>query len=355
MAPARSARGALRDPRLAALLVLGGWFAVEAAVLSESKGIVHPYYVSALAPGAAAMAAAGAFAFAKLAGGRRRLLGILLALLAIAATIAVQIVLMHQQRYMEWFIPFLIAGGALSWLVLALSKRLAAPAAAAGFLVMLATPAAYASTSWLAPVEGTFPVAGPRHDAGEGRYGISPRSVAVDHAVIEYVSAHHPSSRWPVLTVAADAAAPIILMGFPAASLAGYSGTDPALTGPGLARLVQRGEARWILLGGPYSMRGGNGATVAVLHVCRQLKPSEWHSPSSYTGGVTLFDCAGRARQLAGYVRPQAATRSSRRNARSNSSPSRRAAQLGTAELPSATRRSSIVPSVSSSSARRTS
>ena len=141
--------------------MLGGWFAVEAAVLSESKGIVHPYYVSALAPGAAAMAAAGAFAFAKLAGGRRRMLGIVLALLAIAATIAVQIVLMHQQRYMEWFIPFLIAGGALSWLVLALSRRLAAPAAAVGFLVMLATPAAYASTSWLAPVEGTFPVAGP--------------------------------------------------------------------------------------------------------------------------------------------------------------------------------------------------
>ena len=105
------------------------------------------------------------------------MLGILLALLAIAATIAVQIVLMHQQRYMEWFIPFLIAGGALSWVVLALSRRLAGPAAAVGFLVMLATPAAYASTSWLAPVEGTFPVAGPRHNAGEGKYGISPRSI----------------------------------------------------------------------------------------------------------------------------------------------------------------------------------
>ncbi len=93
-------------------------------------------------------------------------------------------------------------------------------------------------------------------------------------------------------------------MGFPAASLAGYSGTDPALTGAGLARLIERGEARWVLLGGPYSMRGGNRATVAVLHVCRQLKPSRWHSPSSYTGGVTLFDCAGDARALARYRPP---------------------------------------------------
>jgi hypothetical protein len=96
----------------------------------------------------------------------------------------------------------------------------------------------------------------------------------------------------------------MILMGFPAASLAGYSGTDPALTGAGLAHLVGAGEARWVLLGGAYSQRGGNGATVAVLHVCRQLKPSQWHSPSSYTGGVTLFDCAGRTRQLARYRPP---------------------------------------------------
>ncbi|HTY97100.1 MAG TPA: glycosyltransferase family 39 protein [Solirubrobacteraceae bacterium] len=297
-------RWSLHDPRLASLIVLGGWFAVEAVVLSESKGIVHPYYVSALAPGAAAMAAAGAYAFAKLAGGRRRILGIVLALAAIAGTVAVQIVLMHQQHYWEWFIPFLIAGGVLSWVVLALSRRLAGPAVTVGFLVMLATPAAYASTSWLAPVEGTFPVAGPRHNAGEGGYGISAKAVAEDQALIGYVRAHHPTSRYPLLTVASDEAAPMILLGFPAAALAGYSGTDPALTGPGLARLVERGEARWVLLGGPYSQRGGNAATVAVLHVCRLLKPSQWHSPSSYTGGVTLFDCAGHTAGLRRYHPP---------------------------------------------------
>ncbi len=47
--------------RLALLIVLGGWLLVEAAVLSLSKGIVHPYYVSALGPGVAAMAGAGAY------------------------------------------------------------------------------------------------------------------------------------------------------------------------------------------------------------------------------------------------------------------------------------------------------
>ncbi len=51
-------------PRLAVLLVLGGWLLAEFAVLSLSKGIVHPYYISAMAPPAAAMVGAGIAAFA---------------------------------------------------------------------------------------------------------------------------------------------------------------------------------------------------------------------------------------------------------------------------------------------------
>src|SRR4029077_8330174 len=63
-----------RDVRLAVLFVLGGWFLVEAAVVSASKGIVHPYYVSALGPGVAAMVGAGTYAFAQLAKRRSWLL-----------------------------------------------------------------------------------------------------------------------------------------------------------------------------------------------------------------------------------------------------------------------------------------
>ena len=46
-----------RSPRLAFLIVFGGWLLLEVAILSLSKGIVHPYYISAVAPGAAAMIA----------------------------------------------------------------------------------------------------------------------------------------------------------------------------------------------------------------------------------------------------------------------------------------------------------
>ena len=310
VAPATpSAAGADREhtpasgrARLATLIVLGGWFVVEAVVLSLSKGIVHPYYVSALAPGAAAMAGAGAVAFVVLArdpGRSRRAWALGLSACAIGATVAAQLVLMHRESYMQWFVPVLLGGAALGLLAICASRRLAAPAMALVFVLLLVVPTAYATTTWKAPVEGTFPVAGSKHFAGDGGYGASPRDLAIDRALIDYVSTHRPGSRWALLGVASDTVAPMMLMGLEAGALGGYSGSDPTLDGRGLARLVAQGKARYVLLGGEYSLRGGNGATRAVLRACRELAPSEWNSPVAYPFGLVLFDCAGRERELA--------------------------------------------------------
>jgi len=84
-----------------------------------------------------------------------------------------------------------------------------------------------------------------------------------------------------------------------AGALGGYSGTDPAVDGPQLAHFVATGQARYVLLGGEYSLRGGNLATRAVLRACTELAPSVWHSPISYPYGLALFDCADDERALA--------------------------------------------------------
>jgi hypothetical protein len=165
--------------------------------------------------------------------------------------------------------------------------------------LLLVAPAAFASTTWEAPVNGTFPAAGPRQAAGYGSYGISARSLQTTRLLARYASTHQPGSRWALLTVASDTAAPMILMGYDAGALAGYSGTDPALSGPGLARLVRRHEARYVVLGGAYATRGGNGATVAVQRACREVPPSRWHGTKFSRFSLVMFDCAGRARQLA--------------------------------------------------------
>jgi len=288
-----------RDPRLAALLILGGWFLVEAGVLSLSKGIVHPYYVSALGPGAAAMAGAGLVAFIELSKrGRwdwRRLLGPL----AIAATVAAQLVLLRREHYLEWFVPILVTGAAVGVVALLATRRFASLALTLTFGLLLVAPTAYATTTWLAPVEGTFPAAGPKEAIGTGGVGINGSNLRRDRALLAYVSSHHPTSRWAVLTDASNTASPLILLGSNAGSVAGYSGIDPALDGPGLARLVSRREARYVVLGGVFSTRGGNRATAAVVRACREVPPAQWGGVALAYHSLVLFDCSGRERALA--------------------------------------------------------
>jgi 4-amino-4-deoxy-L-arabinose transferase-like glycosyltransferase len=305
--PQTGIAGARRDPRLWTLLVLGGWFITEAAVLSFSKGIVHPYYASALAPASAAMAGAAVAVLAPRARDASRTgrfdgwaWRALLAVAAVAATVAAQLVLMRRVHYMRWFEPFLIAGAALGLVAMLSLPKLRAAALALTVCVLLVVPAAYAATTWLAPVQGTFPAAGPTQASGAGGVGVAHTDLRRDRALLAYVRDHAPGSRWALLTDASETAAPFILMGLDAGALAGYSGTDPALDGPGLARLVARRQARYVALGGEFSTRGGNGATAATLRACRQLPPAVWSGERS-GHGLVLFDCAGRERALSSF------------------------------------------------------
>lgn len=285
-----------RDSRLAATLVLGGWFLCEAAVLSLSKGIVHPYYVSALGPPAAALVGAGAWLLARFA--QQRDWRVALFPCAVAATVGVQILLLHEQHYKTWLAVPLIVLSALG-VTLAAIRRLAPAAVGLALLALCAAPAVFSSTTWLAPVYGTFPAAGTHEATGMGLYELSRKNVLLDRALSSYVVTHHPGRRWAVLMDAAPTAAPLILMGIDAGALAGYSGTDPALDGPTLARFVARHEARYVVLGGSYATRGGNLATRAVLAHCQIVPARAWHGhkPSPHT--LVLFDCAGHERALA--------------------------------------------------------
>src|SRR5439155_6909340 len=166
--------------------------------------------------------------------------------------------------------------------------------------VLLIAPAAYSTTTWRAPVEGTFPAAGPHQATGRGGIGLSRRDAPRERLLAKYVLSHGAGSRWAVLFDASNTAAALILLGVHAGSLAGYSGTDPVLDGRGLARLVARREARYVALGGEFSTRGGNGATAATIRACRELPAEAWQNDLPiYLHSLVLFDCAGRERELA--------------------------------------------------------
>jgi 4-amino-4-deoxy-L-arabinose transferase-like glycosyltransferase len=299
-----------RDPRLAALLVLGGWFIVEALLLSFSTGIVHPYYLSALGPGTAAMAGAGVVAFGRLAAGALTDWRRLLAPAAIVATLAAQIVLLHREHYMHWFVPLLLGGGLLAAAGMLLLRRATPALSALTLALLLIAPAAYSTTTWRAPVEGTFPAAGPHHAIGRGGIGLPPKDVQRERALAHYVLTHGAGTRWAVLTDASNTGAPLILMGVNAGALAGYSGTDPAVNGRRLARFVAHHEARYVVIGGEFSTRGGNRATAATISACRELAPEVWQGPvPMFLHSLVLFDCAGHERELAAEPVVTAATR----------------------------------------------
>jgi 4-amino-4-deoxy-L-arabinose transferase-like glycosyltransferase len=293
---ARSRDRGRRDPRLAGLIVLGGWFLVEAAVLSLSKGIVHPYYISALGPGTAAMIGGGAVAFVEL--GRRRGLRLALIPIAVAATVAAQLTLLGRDHYMHWFWPVLIGGAALGVVALMVLRRWTRQAMALTLGLLLIAPGAYAATTWEFPVEGTFPAAGPHAAEGVGSFGLTPASMQVTRALLAYVTTHRPAQRWIVLTEASDTAAPMILLGYDAGAMGGYSGNDPALDGRSLARLVARNEARYVVLGGAYAERGGNAAATAVMASCEVIPAAAWQRPPINRNALLLYDCAGHERAL---------------------------------------------------------
>ncbi len=294
-----------RDPGLSMLIVLGGWLITEAVVLSFSRGIVHPYYVSAVAPGAAAMIGAGA---AMLAGRTlRRRSSLALVACAVICTVAVQAVLLDREHYMQWFVALLVglAGTGLVLLALTHTPKLANASSRATHVAMALllcalaiAPAAYSATTWLAPVEGTLPMAGPHHVPGQGPFGLDTTAMRLDDQLIGYVRSHGPGTRWPLLTEASITAAPFILSGMNAGALAGYSATDPVLDGSTLARLVALKEARYVLLGGAYSLRGGNLATAAVARDCRPIPTALWRAGATSSDGLVLFDCKGREAQL---------------------------------------------------------
>jgi 4-amino-4-deoxy-L-arabinose transferase-like glycosyltransferase len=167
-----SSRLRRRDPRSGWLVAVGGAFLTTAALFSAASGIFHPYYVSLLAPFAAALVGAGVAELRTLtrarasahAGGNADLARVL-APIAVAAGVVVELVV--RSRYpgqLPWLPPVLVAVAAPAALVLGLSRspraRTVALLAATGALLL--APAAWSLDTLGYAASGTFPAGGPQ-------------------------------------------------------------------------------------------------------------------------------------------------------------------------------------------------
>ncbi|HSC03296.1 MAG TPA: glycosyltransferase family 39 protein, partial [Solirubrobacteraceae bacterium] len=155
-----------RDPRTGWVIAMGGAFVLTAVVFSFSSGIFHPYYVSFLAPFAAALVGAGAgLMVPRSLGGAAedaRVARIVAPLAIAAGAITELVVLGELNGSLAWTKPVLIgvAGAAAVILALDLPRRTRGILVAVVIAALLAAPAAWAAETLGHSTSSTFPAGG---------------------------------------------------------------------------------------------------------------------------------------------------------------------------------------------------
>jgi 4-amino-4-deoxy-L-arabinose transferase-like glycosyltransferase len=147
------------DPRTGWLIAVGGAFLTTAVLFSWASGIFHPYYVSLLAPFAAALTGAGA---AYLIHGARS--ARIVAPLAVTAGVATELVIRADYPgQLTWLAPVLIVVAVLAVLALLLVAAPRARMAAIGVTLaaLLAAPSVWAFDTLGYATSSTFPSGGP--------------------------------------------------------------------------------------------------------------------------------------------------------------------------------------------------
>jgi 4-amino-4-deoxy-L-arabinose transferase-like glycosyltransferase len=323
-----------RDPRTGWLLAIGGAFLTSAVVFSFARGIFHPYYVSFIAPFAAALLGAGVGLM--LDRGRT---GRVIAPLAIAGGAVTELVVLGETGgSLTWAVPLAVVVGSCTAIVLAggLRARTRLVVLAVAMAALLAAPATWAAETLGHATSSTFPTGGPasasvgapggfgspggRTGGPRGLSGRPPGGGAVGRggpaggfgggaaapgggfgadstdlaAVIRYADSHGGGTIG--VESQSTAAALILQMHANIAGLGGFSGRESSVTVAWLAAEVRSGHLRWIVVDGtqagdlPGDTRtGSQTAFDAVARACRAVDLSPGN------GTVSLYDCAGRS------------------------------------------------------------
>lgn len=317
-----------QDPRTGWIVAVGGAFAVTAAAFSVAGGIFHPYYVSLLAPFAAALVGA-TFAQARSAGRPGRILGAL----AIGAGAITEIVVIgNSASELGWLVPLVVVAAVAAALALAADRpaaRWSAVALAGAIAVLLIGPAIWSVETLGHPTSGTFPAGGPESAAtmggpggggegpgggefpgagslGGGKFpgaakGMRPPAMGIEAGgtmpapggaatggaalgggggaggmlggqdltgVLAYVESHGGGTI--AVESQSEAAGAIIESGAEVAGVGGFSGKESSVSAAWLEERIADGQIRWILSGGS----GPGGAVGSTTTLGGQAGPA---------------------------------------------------------------------------------
>jgi 4-amino-4-deoxy-L-arabinose transferase-like glycosyltransferase len=319
-----SQRAARTDRIRAAALLWGGWVIVTGLVFSYMNGIIHPYYMVALAPGIGALVGIGATVLF------RARLG-LAGRAVVAATVLVTAVWSYVllDRAPEW-LPW------LRWVVLLAGVLGAVAVLARGWLVSrrrlvllpvvlatvagLAGPAAYALDTVNTAHTGAIPSAGPaavgfggggpggfagarpggtrpgaRRPGGTAGNGFPGGAAGgpgvglggntqVSTALVKLLEQDAAAYKWVAATEGSEDAAPLELAtGDAVMAIGGFNGTDPWPTLAVFEELVAKHEIHYYVGQGSDSFGGGRGSSAIASWVAAHFKKEA-------VGGQTVYD-----------------------------------------------------------------
>jgi 4-amino-4-deoxy-L-arabinose transferase-like glycosyltransferase len=276
------------DPRTGWIIAVGGSFATIAAAFSAAHGIFHPYYVSLLAPFTALLTGAGPALFRR-AGPLARVI----APLALAAGVVCQVAILNDHPAELAWLPALLVGvgGGAAVLVAVADQRQVRSAALAGAVaVLLIAPAVWSYDTVGHPANGTFPMGGPTTRPAQSG-GRPHRAIRRIESALAYVRRHGGGT----LAVSRQGGATADIMirtGAPLAGTGGFSGRESHMSLAWFAAAVERGQIRWVFVGGPGRCGGRDGriGSGTVMWAVRRA--------GVRTRVHGLYSVSGRARAL---------------------------------------------------------
>jgi 4-amino-4-deoxy-L-arabinose transferase-like glycosyltransferase len=347
----RSWRG---DRMRAAMLLWGGWLLVTGAVFSYARGIIHPYYTVALAPAIGALVGIGAATLWRarhLAWARY-----LMAAIMLVTGVWSFALLGRAEGWDPWLAPLVLTGSlaaaALLLNVTSFGRRAVLAIAAAGLVVALTGPAAFALETAVTPHSGAIPSAGPAVAAGPfgpggrgggggpgfggrgspfggvpfgGGNGALPgvpfgggqfgnggvpggafgNGGGQGGALGGLLNGGNPSAElvqllrqgsagytWTAAAVGSNSAAGVqIASGEPIMAIGGFNGTDPAPTMAQFQQWVEQGKIHYFLGGGGFG--GGRAGGFGGGDGSTSGQIAAWvaaNFPSATVGGTTVYD-----------------------------------------------------------------
>jgi 4-amino-4-deoxy-L-arabinose transferase-like glycosyltransferase len=328
-----SRRAARTDRIRAAALLWGGWVVVTGLVFSYMNGIIHPYYMVALAPGIGALVGIGAMALwdARLGLAGRAVAGATVLVTAVWS----YVLLDRTPDWLPWLRWVVLLAGVLGSVAvlagrwLASFRRLVPLPVVLALVAGLAGPAAYALDTVSTAHTGAIPSAGPvtagfgggpggftgarpggtrpgrttgtgfpgtRAGSFGGPGGTSGAGGAggpggglggntqVSNALVKLLEQDASSYTWVAATEGSEGAAPIELAtGDAVMAIGGFNGTDPWPTLAVFEGLVAKHEIHYYVGLGSESFGGGRGSSAIASWVAAHFKKET-------VGGETVYD-----------------------------------------------------------------